>query len=659
VPVAAKPRLRGLTPKPKQRVPGLGAVLTATPTLGALLCILSWDLSFIPALPGVDGSWQAGLQIATHEGLQWGPEIVHTYGPIGFLNAPILYFQDQTLLAMFYGAALHLALCITLVWSLRRSLPLGLALVAAFLLALFPFLDTPAILVVCWSIFVLDSVSRRAASVYAVVIGALAGFELLFKLNVGMEVFAMGVVCLATLDGRRRNLPLFAAALSISLLGLWLAAGQDLANLGLYLDRSVNVVSGYSQALAYAPADRWKFIAAAAISGLFLLAITAAGSRSKPRRLQLGALTIAGIFWFAMFKQGFVRQDHGHMTIYFGSVLVGAAILAGRLMIMPSAAQGTRAGRYGRLAVPALAVMAIFAFKVLPAEREPDLSPISHLRTFADTTRYVFEPSRRRTLQASSHQTMLDTYRLDPVTRKLIGDHTVHIDPWEAEMVPTFDLNWKPPPVFEIFMAYTKSLDEINAEAFAAADGPQRILRLDPDRIQPGAFPTGALDNRYPGQDSPAARRSQLCNYVDIRTTGLWQVLARAPDRCSRPRLIRSVDARYGTPVEVPVPSRRDVVVFARIHGAGPSLPERIRQFLFRASPQEIELDGPGGGAFRFIPATAADGLLMWTPRWADFRAPFALGPMAHHFTLTRRSGSFEVDFYAVRMRRPGHASHA
>ncbi len=96
-------------------------------------------------------------------------------------------------------------------------------------------------------------------------------------------------------------------------------------------------------------------------------------------------------------------------------------------------------------------------------------------------------------------------------------------------------------------------------------------------------------------------------------------------------------------------------VLLARIHGTGPSLLGRARQLLFRGSEQEIQFDGPGGGTYRFIPATAAGGLLMWIPAWVDFREPFALGPMASQFTLLGKSGSIRVDFYAVRVSRPGH----
>ncbi len=632
----------------------LRSVLLSTPFLGAAVCILTWDISFVTPWFGLDGSWSEGLQLAAHQNLQWGPEIVHSYGPLGFLNLPMLLVQGQAVLSLIYLTALHAALCVTLVWALRRALPLAIAVLAAFLLALVPALDAPALLIASWSWFVLDSESRRAALAYSVIGGAIAGLELLLKLNVGIEVLVIVVLCLATLDGRRRNFPLFAAALLVSTLGLWLLAGQSLGNFDLYLNRSAEVFRGYAQAYWLTSPHHVEHLAAALLVGLMMLGIAALGTRSGSRRLLAGVLATTAVFWFALFKEGFIREDPGHLTIFFGTTLVGAALLASRL------GRGGEGGAIrvpairdpGRLAWAAVGVIAVFAALIWPDQPRPELNPFRHLQTFTDTMHDLVEPSRRTDRETAYEQRAASSYGLDPVTRILLGDHTMYVDPWEVGIVTAYNLNWKPLPIFQN-EAYTSSLDEINARALAGPSRPERILRLDPNRFQPD-FPTGAIDGRFPGHDSPAARRAQLCNYVDVRTTRQWQVLAPAPHRCGRPRLIRSVDGRYGSPVAVPVPRDRHLVVFARIHGAGPSLSEQVRQLLYRASPRQIALDGPGGGVFRFIPDTAADGLLMWTTHWADFRAPFALGPMARHFTLLGGSGSFHVDFYEIRVRQPG-----
>jgi hypothetical protein len=632
----------------------LRSALTSTPFLGAAVCILTWDIKFVTPWFGLDGSWNVGLRLAAHENLQWGPELVHSYGPLGFLNQPLLLFQGQAVLSLIYLAVLQLALCVTLVWALRRALPLAIAVVAAFLLALVPALDVPMLLIASWSWFVLDAESRRAALAYSVIGGAMAGLLLLLKLNVGIGVLAIVVLCLATLDGRRRNFPLFAAALVVSTLGLWLLVGQDLDNLGLYLDRSAEILRGYAQAFWLTSPHRFAHLAAALLVGLMMLGIAILGTRGGSRRLLAGVLATTAAFWFALFKQGFIREDTGHLTIFFGTTLVGAALLASRLA---RGAEGEAIGLPavpdpGRLAWAGVGLIAVFAAVIWPDQPRPELSPFRHLQAFTDTMRDLVEPSRRTARETAHEQQAAASYGLDPVTRSLLGNHTMYVDPWEVGIVTAYGLSWQPLPIFQN-EAYTSSLDEINAKALAAPGRPQRILRLDPNRFQPD-FLTGAIDGRFPGHDSPAARRAQLCNYVDVRTTSQWQVLAPAPHRCGRPRLIRSAEGRWGAPVAVPRPRSRDLIVYARIHGAGASPIERVRQLLYSAGPRQIALDGPGGGTFRFIPDTAADGLLMWTPRWADFRPPFSLGPMARHFTLLGGSGGFRVDFFSMKVREPG-----
>ena len=349
----------------------LRPILVSSAVLGTAVGILSWDLSFVPPFQGVDGSWQAALQLSAHNNLQWGPEVVYTYGPLGFLNLPILYFQDQAVLALLYGAGLHLALSIVLVWSLRRILPLLLAVAAAFLLALIPSVDTLGALAFAGSLIALDSRSGRPVSLYAVIGGSLAAFALLFKLNVGVEIVAMVVVCLLALDDRRRNLPLLAASLSACLLGLWLAAGQGLSNLPTYVARSLEVASGYSQGQQQAPPGGHGKLAAALLTGLVLLGIAWIGTRTQPRRLQAGAVLVTAVFWFWLFKEGFVRQDPGHTDVFFGTALVAAAILASRLPRSGALVRGRYQVPGAVLALPAVGLIAIFTVSAWSPNRDP------------------------------------------------------------------------------------------------------------------------------------------------------------------------------------------------------------------------------------------------------------------------------------------------
>src|ERR1017187_7632062 len=65
----------------------------------ALLLIALFALT-LPALTGlidlnVDSEWEMGLQTAVHQNLHWGPQVVWTFGPLGYLQYPLLLYPRE------------------------------------------------------------------------------------------------------------------------------------------------------------------------------------------------------------------------------------------------------------------------------------------------------------------------------------------------------------------------------------------------------------------------------------------------------------------------------------------------------------------------------------------------------------------------------------
>ena len=57
----------------------------------ALVTLASWPVTgdMHPRLD-LDGAWEIGLRQALHDGLDYGPDVLFTYGPLGFLREPLL-----------------------------------------------------------------------------------------------------------------------------------------------------------------------------------------------------------------------------------------------------------------------------------------------------------------------------------------------------------------------------------------------------------------------------------------------------------------------------------------------------------------------------------------------------------------------------------------
>ena len=89
----------------------------------ALVTLVSWPFTGdMTPLPNLDGAWQIALRQAVHDGLQFGPDLLFTYGPLGFLREPMLVYAWTARLGFVAGLIVHFALCATLIWGLRRAL---------------------------------------------------------------------------------------------------------------------------------------------------------------------------------------------------------------------------------------------------------------------------------------------------------------------------------------------------------------------------------------------------------------------------------------------------------------------------------------------------------------------------------------------------------
>ena len=151
------------------------------------------------------------------------------------------------------------------------------------------------------------------------------------------------------------------------------------------------------------------------------------------------------------------------------------------------------------------------------------------------------------------------------------------------------------------YTTFTARLDELNAGALTAPDGPQRVLRhrggvgIAPPALSPSKL---GLDTRYaPWEGSDDA--GDALPLPRLRTTEAYQVLGRTADRCGAARPIASTEARFGEPVTVPrVNGNR--IVYARVDGLEPTGLELIRTALYRSAFRYVSFDD--GFRYRIYP---------------------------------------------------------
>jgi hypothetical protein len=608
-------------------------VATSTLFLGFVVAWLSWPLDHLSPRPGLDTSWNAAVYLALSDGLHFGRDLIFTYGPLGFLALPELYSPWPVAIAAVYVAITHTAVCTILVWAARRTFGVVPAVLIAYVAAKTIPLPTSrflvvAVFIVCVSAL-LTAGNIRLNRLLAAAGGALAGVELLVRLDIGLSMLVLLAVTILLIPAQRYlNLAVLGGSCLTAFLIGWVSAGQSFSTLGAFLEHSLEIAAGYGEAMAIDdPSRAWEYSAALLV--VAVAATAAAGAvRARPLGTQIRVAVVGALFVFLSFKHGFVRHDALHSTGFFAAMFGGllAFTWPPERRREPLLALGT--------ALVAFLAAGNFEWRQFDPVRSASRA-VDHVETIVGDRSGAVDRSRIE-LRA--------WYRLDPNTLDALDGRTVAIWPWEAGVAWAYrNFEWRPIPVFQSYSAYTPELDALNRDFLASERAPERILRHQ----------TSAIDDRLLQLDSPAATLEMLCRYVEISAGPGLQVLARTKNRCGAPERIATVPTRSGQPVAVPAGDPTRDVVFARVHGAGPTRYEKLRTLVFKLGTRRIILNG--ASSYRLVPGTADGPLLMRVPRSADFRAPFRLSPQAGIVAVqTGDDRTLTIELFRMPIQGPG-----
>jgi hypothetical protein len=374
------------------------------------------------------------------------------------------------------------------------------------------------------------------------VVGALAGLLGHLKLSEALLAGSFALLCALGVRGLR-GVGVLVATGALTWLALWLLAGQDLADVVPWVRSALEIAAGYAPALGYeGEGIAWHYGAAAVLVGLLVDQAWWAGKAVQgraPSRLARSALMAAVVvsLWLA-FKAGFTRHDEGHALVFFGlAVVVSLGLLA-----------VGGAGHVLRVGVVTLVVALVAQGAARGVLGDIGRWPIDGevgVAAFGRTMAMLGSDERRLAMLAEAEERLVDQYRITPGLREALGARGTAADPWDVSAVwAASGPSWDPVPVFQVYSAYTPSLDAANAENLAAR--PRQVLR---------ARPYPAIDGRNPAWDSPRYQAVVYCRYEVAYETLGWLVLRPgAMDRCGRVEGAGVV--RAGAGEEVPVPAR-------------------------------------------------------------------------------------------------------
>ena len=599
---------------------------------GFAALVMAWPATNARPTAGLDMSYILGIAEARAQGVRFGRDLVFPYGPWGVAIGGSAVHRWQFLVAVLYRFAL-LAACALGVRRVAAVRGVG-PVVAVSIVVLLGAVNAPAELLLV-PVFLAAFALRRslrealtmpdngvalrrvawrwvALAVVAVPIG------LLTKFNVGIAVVALlaadAIAWLLAIRGNLRELrattarPAVHAMLPVLLVAapgvllsttaLWVAGGQQLGDIGLFLRRSLELTTGFvgSMALA-APSDAFGYLVVVIVV-VTSVAVVREWRRSDPLpNASAGEPLVVAALLYLTFRMAYTRMDSGHTYLFVG--------IAG-LCLVPYLVAAPVVRNDGRTAL-LLVAAAVLAIAQLGQSVTATLDPAVRARELLQALELVARPGARSILLHEARAAYPEAAGLEALLADVPKGARVASIPVETSVVWRFGLRWAQPPLMQRYHAYAPGLDVLDARFLAGPNAPAFVI-----------FQSGrTIDGRLASAESPRAMVELTCRYLPVRGVGTFTLLRRlSASRCSQARDAATFDVANGRPFAVPArfrggPHHMVLLTIAAPH-RGPVA--AIRRLLFRpVSPDRIVV---GGAAKRLIdssfgspiPFTGADG---------------------------------------------------
>ena len=473
-------------------------------TIAVLLLGISLVTALVPLNPvfpviGLDPSWMYALNEASSQHMAFGSAIMSTFGPYASLFSHV---YDPRIDALIIGTSLLLSILYLLVMlaTFRNNGSHGYVLAALFFaLAAMDrnilFFALPLFLAL--AIYSLTSASEETRCSHSsplqlnivVVAGAMgSGLLCLSKGSMIPYSWLMLALCVIWLIYRKHIYPatlLFIShAMAIPL--FWLISGQLLIDVPAYFASSLEIISGYTDAMS-SQGPSLECIGYVAITLLTLLLLWI--EHSGVNRLFLGL--VSAIFYFFSFKAGFTRHDGlafdgismlrpGHVgTAAWGLLLMGVCAP----VIFKSSVRRWLAGLLG------LSGCTLLIGAYGPA------NPTAAIHQLKTTQSFALEGVRARLGKGVITQPPIARYLRH---NALVRDHldidghegTWDLYSYDQAFLLAHGVQWNPRPAFQSYFAYTPRLLQANAEHLRGPDAPDNIV-----------FKVQTIDYRYPTLD--------------------------------------------------------------------------------------------------------------------------------------------------------------
>jgi hypothetical protein len=560
----------------------------------------------------VPQSWEAVLSYAAAHHLQWGRDIVFTFGPLGFLTTDYYwgnFFWPLVLWAGGFAFALAAALL-----PLLARVP---KVIRICVYAALPLLTVPTCSNLGFDSFYFLAITllgilclpmERPGILRLTTTGLILTVLSLIKFTFCIySVFA--VLTIATANGKGwKNTAILIGSSVLSLLGLCSWTAQSLWSVFMYVAGSTEIAAGYSAAMGLAPSVWDARIGIALL--IFLLALvfsTWLGSPNWRERTHRVVVVCAGIF--LAWKEGFVRADtETHVVVFliysfFLASLVPALLGFDWVAEELNERENILSAPVGNMLLRRRACAFTFGclfFSLIPialfnANYKAAIQK-GLLAKSSDTFSAFIRPATYRLELEHQLESMRDKADL-PKIRAMVNGDAIDALSVDQDAAILNGLNYKPHPVFQNYSAYTPALQRLNTEFFKSKP-PQYLL-----------WRTGSIDGRFPTLDDGEVLLTILSSYSPVTNENgfiLWKcrTLTEKPySLTNKHEFSASLNQWVMLPQE---PTWLQIECEQTLFGAVQSLLSRCSE-----TRLEVQLDNGGTRSYRLLSGNARYGFVI------------------------------------------------
>jgi hypothetical protein len=572
----------------------------------ALLELVAWMPTFyIPSDAKtlswlrIDFSTEFLIPYFFEKGVQFGKDIIFSYGPLGFIKYS--KYHPATYHWMLLGQIFLSIIFVTSMWKLIPKdrgkvfiLLMGMFLCSVIMIMLtgrtFPqdsFLLSFIVLSVVSFYFV---EGKKISMTYLSLLFASA-LTTLIKVSFFPVVFtAVFIISISEMVDRKKRLPVSLFVFSVAFVLLWLVSKQNLLNLVEYLKSLGHMVGGYTDAMSNGDlkGHRLMEIILYCLSGSGLIVLLFFVLRPKERLLNLLPMSAIALFLFVIFKHSFVRHDTHH-AIEAGSMLIFLLFIFVAL---------SRSFNFKGVAVKifymyvGISILASF-YIVSKCGGFKHNNPLEHLKRQMEGIQLVAQGTNfKQTFDAEREA--IKKFSCLPVI-----DESVDLYPDNLTIVMGADLYYKPRPTIVSHGAYTPYLARLNAEHLKGNNAPQVVL-----------FRVETIDDRYPSIDDGISWPEIWTRYKLDGEANEYLILRRShtPSPYSKVK-VKELDAKFGELISTP-----DIKgwIWAEIEIKHTFIGRLIR-FLFKLPRLSLRVNLRDGQEkmFRIIPEMVRTGFLL------------------------------------------------